>query len=440
MLESLLLEQHEPKALYQQYGTVVSYRDPLLYARIPRAFLGERCTIITGDQTRTALVVSFQEDLVALAPLDSFEGVQPGDRVQAHGTTLTVACSKEMIGTVLDAVGNVIDGALPQQIHEERALDTQPLSHLERASSCTPFTTGVQSIDALLTVARGQRLGIFAQPGTGKSTLLSMIAAQTVQGDRSADLTILALVGERGREAHEFITEVLTPETRKRTIVVVSTSDDPPYKRALAPYTATTLAEYFRDQGMHVVLLVDSLTRTARALRDVGISSGEMPIRQGWTPSVYTKLPRLLERAASHARGSITAFYTVLSAGDESQDALSEEIKSILDGHIVLSQSLASLGIYPAIDVGRSISRLAHKVQSVKHREIAQRLTTKITRYFREKDITMLGGTPDAALALLISKQDLLYNFLKQECTSSCSYEASQNNSAILDTQLSLSH
>jgi type III secretion protein N (ATPase) len=269
--------------------------------------------------------------------------------------------------------------------------------------------TGIRAIDGFCTLAYGQRIGLFAPAGVGKSTLLGAMARGA-----AVDVVVAALVGERGREVNEFITDVLGPEGQKRAIVVVSTGDEPPLRRAYAPRTATAIAEYHRSHGRRVLLLVDSLTRAARALREIGLAAGEIPVRHGFTPSVYAELPRLLERAGTDEHGSITAIYTVLTHEEAESDPLGDEIKSLLDGHIVLSSRAFRRGRRPAIDIPRSISRLAHRVRTESLNAAVMTCAAALERLERDRDVVLFGGQPDAALSAALRLEGELEKFLSQ--------------------------
>jgi type III secretion protein N (ATPase) len=338
-------------------GTVLQVRG--LSARI-----GELCRLSNdGDDAELlAEVVGLQDDDALLMPLGSLQGVSTRTRVETCGTTQAVQVDETMIGRVLDASGHPIDGGAALTCRARMSIMAPPPHPLTRAPVERCFETGVRVIDSLLTVGEGQRLGIFAAAGGGKSTLLGMLARRS-----SAQVNVIALVGERGREIQEFIADSLQGDL-SRSVLVVSTSDSPALSRARAVCTATAIAEYFRDQGQRVLLLVDSVTRYARALRDVGLTAGEPPTRRGFPPSVFSTLPRALERAGNSSRGSITAFYTVLLEDEDTTDPIGEEVRSILDGHVVLSRKLAAANHFPAIDVLASVSRVMHRIVSDEHR------------------------------------------------------------------------
>jgi flagellum-specific ATP synthase len=345
-------------------GRVVRTVGLLIESSGPRASVGSICEIAASNgPPLTVEVVGFQDSTLLTVPLGDTSGIRPGDRVVARGTVASVPVGRGLLGRVVDALGQPLDGA-PLQLTERYPLRPAPLNPMSRDPITKPIGTGVRTMDALLTCGRGQRVGLFGGSGVGKSTLLGMITRGT-----AADVIVLGLVGERGREVRGFLEHDLGPEGRKRSVVVVSTSDNPPLLRMRAAYTATSIAEYFRDQGQNVLLLMDSVTRFAMAQREVGLAAGEPPTTKGYPPSVFAELPALLERAgAVRGRGSITAMYTVLVDGDDHNEPISDAVRAILDGHVVLSRDLASRNHYPAIDVLRSVSRTMPDVTDAAHR------------------------------------------------------------------------
>ena len=395
-------------------GRVLGTRGPLVQATIPLPAIGNCCCIERTDgSAMLAEIVAFHGEVAMLAPYDELCGIIPGARVTHETKPLEIAFAHDPRGWVLDACGRPLRALAPSATAPRRIAmrsEAPPPPALDRLPLTVPFETGVRSIDTLLTVARGQRVGIFAAAGVGKSTLLGMIARNA-----AADVRVIALVGERGREVPGFINEIGAADSAHSTIIVTSTADESPARRILAPKTATAIAEYYRAQGKHVLLLVDSLTRTARALREVGLAMGEIPVRQGYTPSVYTELPKLLERAGTDARGSITAFYTVLLGGEEETDALGEELKSLLDGHIVLSSAAASQGIRPAIDISVSGSRLFSALHDADYRAKRDLVCRMMHRLKKDKDLLLLGGSPDAELACALLHEPALQQFLTQQ-------------------------
>lgn len=364
VLETLLPPAFATSSFERLEGRVLSVGATLLRAHLPRVGLGELCTLPDGSP---AEVVAVEKEQALLSPYREPLGLASGMLVCPSGEQAKIGVGEALLGRVVDALGHPLDERPRPDIEQWRPLEADPPAPLSRTLIDTPLPMGVRAIDATLTVGIGQRLGIFAPAGCGKSTLLGMLAANS-----DAEVVVLALIGERGREVREFLEQVMTPALRARSIVVLATSDRPALERLKAAATATTIAEYFRDQGRQVLLLVDSLTRYARAIREIALAAGEPIVGGGYPPSLYARLPRLLERAGPAAQGSITAFYTVLM--EDKGDPLAEEVRSLLDGHIVLSRRLAEANHYPAIDVLASISRVMHQVTSRPHQQAAGRL------------------------------------------------------------------
>ncbi|BDD91097.1 type III secretion system ATPase [Pandoraea sp. NE5] len=355
-----------------RYGRIDKITPNAMRARLPGAALGEQCRVVSPSLD--AEVIAVEGRHVWLAPYAEPNGVANGALVQALGRSSRVAVGDHLIGEVLDGLGRPLVRAAADETPTSgvawRSLDTEPPPAMTRALVSTCLPIGIRAIDGMFTCGRGQRLGIFAAAGGGKSTLLAMMC----QGAQ-ADVIVVALIGERGREVREFLESALTPEARARTVCVVATSDRPALERMKAAYTATAIAEAFRDDGKDVLLLMDSLTRFGRAVRDIGMAAGEpLGATSGLPPSFYARLPRLLERAGTGVRGSITAFYTVLVEGDNLDEPLADEVRSIVDGHIVLSRRLAQENHYPAIDVARSLSRVMAAVTDAPHVDAAARV------------------------------------------------------------------
>ncbi len=397
-------------------GRVMAVRGDVIRVRVPGLGLGDRCRIDVGEgRVVQAEVVGFDEDGVLAMPLGSLAGLQSQASVQADPSSDVVPVGRALLGRVLDALGRPMDGGDPLVAEQSAPLIADPPPPLSRPVISEPLPTGVRVIDGLLTVGKGQRVGIFAPPGTGKTTLLSGIARHV-----SADVVVLALIGERGREVRPFIEEDLGPDGLKKSVVVVSTSEQPALLRLRAAHVATSIAEAFRDQGLHVVLLMDSVTRFARALRDVGLAAGEPPGRQGYPPTVFSELPRLFERAGQSHSGSITAFYTVLVPGDDAaelSEPVADETRSLLDGHIVLSPQLAAMSHYPAVDVSRSVSRVFGRVVTPEHRAIAERLRRLLALYESNEHRIKAGlfnPTSDDEREMLVRK-DSIAAFLRQD-------------------------
>jgi flagellum-specific ATP synthase len=319
--------------------------------------------------------------------LGDAERISPGSEIVATGRPLSIMVGDVLLGRVIDGLGRPIDGKGPIEAREIRSIHGAPPNPLERQRIAEAIATGIRSIDALLTCGKGQRVGIFSGSGVGKSTLLGMIARDT-----SADVNVIALVGERGREVGEFIDRELGADGLRRSVVVVATSDKPALIRIKAAFMATAIAEYFRDRGLNVMLLMDSVTRLAMAQREVGLAIGEPPTTKGYTPSVFAMLPKLLERAGNAKRGSITGLYTVLVEGDDMNEPVADAVRAILDGHIVLSRRLASAGHYPAIDILESVSRVMPAITTEVHRRAAQRLLDLAATYRENEDLINIGA------------------------------------------------
>ncbi|HEY9064967.1 MAG TPA: FliI/YscN family ATPase, partial [Burkholderiaceae bacterium] len=353
-----------------------------------QAHVGELCELVTpGEPPLLAEVVGFAHQGAILTPLGATTGLSALTEVVPSGRGLDCPVGAPLLGRVLDALGTPLDdrGALPSGL-ERRPVHQNPVSPLARRLIDKPMPTGLRSLDGLLTLGVGQRLGVFSPPGVGKSTLLGMLARGS-----TADVNVIVLVGERGREVQEFIAHNLGPEGLAKTVMVVSTSDRPPMERIKSAYVGTTIAEYFRDQGARVLLLVDSLTRFARAQREIGLASGEPPTRRSYPPSIFSMLPQLLERAGQGETGAITAVYSVLTEGDEENDPIAEEVRSILDGHVVLSRKLAAAGHYPAIDVLASVSRVMPNIVSEEHRAASDRWRALLAKYQELELLIQIG-------------------------------------------------
>ncbi|MCC5811369.1 MAG: FliI/YscN family ATPase [Ectothiorhodospiraceae bacterium] len=381
------------------------------------ARIGDVCEIRDpqGDSPVLGEVVGISRQAALLMPFGELEGVSAESEVLNLRRPQTVPVGDSLLGRILDGFGHPIDGGAPLGVRQGYPVRAPAPNPLTRRPVSQSLQTGVRAIDAVLTCGEGQRVGIFAPAGSGKSSLMTMIARGT-----SADVTVIALVGERGREVGEFIRNVMTPEQRERTVCIVATSDRPSVERAKAPNVATAVAEYFRDQGLSVLLLMDSVTRYARALREIGLAAGEPPTRRGFPPSVFTALPRLFERAGQSDRGAITAFYTVLVDDDEGGDPVGEEMRAILDGHIVLSPKLVAATHFPAIDVMESRSRVMDGVVQPEHRRLAGELVQLIAKY---RDVEMLvqigeyqeGMDPLADRA--IASREAIGTLLRQDTT-----------------------
>ena len=356
----------------------------------PDVFLGELCEIYSRSHGTPipAEVVGLKDGKVLLMPFGELRGISLGSEVIATGRPVYIAIGTELLGRIIDAFGAPLDGKPMPAVEARYPIYADPINPLTRTRITQVLETGVRAIDSLLTLGRGQRVGIFSGSGVGKSTLLGMIAR-----NMNADINVIALVGERGREVRDFVEKILGPEGLKRSVVVVATSDQPALVRSRAALTATAIAEYFRDQGQDVVLTMDSVTRFAMAQREIGLSIGEPPTSRGYTPSVFAALPKLLERGGTaESGGSITAFYTVLVEGDDLNDPIADSIRAILDGHIVLSRDLANRGHYPAIDVLHSISRLLPDLAGREQLETVQKAISLLNAYSSSKDLIEVGA------------------------------------------------
>ena len=406
-----LLEQARTAPLMRRCGTVVEVVGLTIESEGPAARVGEMCTVARGGGAPplAAEVCGFREDRVLLQPLGRAANIEPGARVTALGDVLRVGVGPQLLGRVVDALGRPLDEGGPVATQERRPTVAQPPPPMKRQRVNEPLWVGVRAVDGLLTCAKGQRVGIFAGSGVGKSILLGMMARDT-----SADVSVIALVGERGREVLQFVEEYLGEGVRK-SVVVVATSDEPPLMRLKAGLTATTIAEYFRDQGQDVLLLMDSVTRLARAQREVGLASGEMPTTRGHPSSVFAVLPELLERAGPGERGTITGLYTVRVEADDIMEPVADAVRATLDGHVVLSRELANRNHYPAIAVTQSVSRLMDQVINPQHREAAAELRDLLAAHEDARDLISIGAYEagsnpqvDRALALLGPMREFL--------------------------------
>lgn len=380
----------ESVELVRRIGRVTQFFGLVVESNGPEAFLGERCEVHSRGHAQSvpAEVIGIKDGKVLLMPYGELRGIRLGSEVIATGQPVQVPVGAGLLGRVIDAFGRPMDGQPLMDVDREYPLYAEPLNPLDRPPIREILETGVKAIDGLLTVGKGQRVGIFSGSGVGKSTLLGMIARYM-----RADVNVIALIGERGREVRDFIEQSLGPEGLKRSVVVVATSDQSSLVRAHAAFTATSVAEYFRDQGLNVVLTMDSVTRFAMAQREIGLAVGEPPTARGYTPSVFAALPKLLERGGTYSNsGSITTFCTVLVESDDINDPIGDSVRSILDGHIVLSRDLASRGHYPAIDLMQSNSRLMSELVTKPERELSQRVLKTMSVYLGSKDMVDLGA------------------------------------------------
>jgi FliI/YscN family ATPase len=387
--------------------------------------LGSLCRIHScGGQTAMAEVIGFRKGHTLLMALSPPHGVSRGDHVENVSSSPRIGCSQELLGRVLNGYGQPMDGKGPLVLCESRRIDGRGALPLDRVNIDKPIATSVRAIDGLHTCGLGQRMGIFSGPGVGKSTLISTIARHT-----SADVSVIALIGERGREVQEFLTHALGAEGVKRCVVIVSTSDDPPLLRVRAARVAATVSEYFRDQGKDVLLLVDSLTRLCHAQRQIGLAAHEPPATKGYPPSVFALLPEILERAGRTAAGSITGFYSVLVEADDFNEPVADAVKGIVDGHLWLSRSLANRGHFPAIDVLQSISRVRGDVTAADHLRAARRVLALLAVYQDIEDLVNIGAyVPGVNMEfdLAVQARPKIIQYLQQEPNSPSALEQSR--------------
>lgn len=404
-------------------GKVTDVIGLIIISMGPNVSVGEVCTIVDkrGREVCKAEVVGFKEGKVLSIALGEVEKISPSCEIIASGKSFSIGVGEALLGRVIDGLGNPIDGKGEIIVPSSRNIYREPPNPLTRKRISEPLQTGVRSIDGLLTVGKGQRIGIFAGSGVGKSVTLGMIARNT-----NADVNVISLVGERGREVREFLEKELGEEGLKRSVVVVATSDKPALIRMKGAYIATTIAEYFRDQGLDVVLMMDSVTRFAQAQREIGLTIGEPPATKGYTPSVFAMLPKLLERTGTGERGSITGLYTVLVDGDDMTEPIADAVRSILDGHIVLSRKLANKGQFPAVDPLQSVSRVMPDIVSSDHRMRAIAFNDILATYKEAEDLINIGAyvkgsNPQIDHAL--TKIQMLRKFLKQDMFEKAVFE-----------------
>ncbi|WP_292933898.1 type III secretion system ATPase SctN [Noviherbaspirillum sp.] len=422
-------------AVVKVRGRVREVIGTIIRAAAPSARIGELCTLSTpdGDFSLEAEVIGFTEGDVLLSPIGDLQGICSTTFVTSTGDIHRVGVGPHLLGRVLDGFGRPIDG-LQNEIEPEAyyPVYAEAPNALTRQMISRPLCMGVRAIDSLLTCGEGQRIGIFAAAGGGKSTLLGMLAKNA-----DADIVVIALVGERGREVREFIERELGPNWRERAVIVCATSDRAPLERVKAGFIATAIAEYFRDQGKRVLLLMDSVTRLARAQREIGLAAGEPPTRRGFPPSVFAFLPRLMERAGFNDKGSITAFYTVLVEGDDMNEPVADETRSILDGHIILSHKLGAANHYPAISILQSVSRVMPAIVSSEHRAWSQNLR-KLMAKFEEIELLLRIGEykrgSDAVADVAIDRNDAINAFLCQQPEQAFSFEDTLNQLKVLAT------
>lgn len=411
-------------SFFKVKGKVVNVVGLTIESKGPQARLGDICRIYpsmksAGDVSALAEVVGFKEGKVLLMPYEDVEGMGPGSSVENTGAPLKIKVDESLLGETLDGLGRV-DGVSPVT-GQEYSVEAKPPDPMSRKIIDQVLPLGVKAVDGLITVGKGQRIGIFAGSGVGKSTLMGMFARNT-----KADINVIALIGERGREVREFIERDLGPEGMKRSVVVVATSDKPALERKKAAQTATAIAEYFRDQGKDVLLMMDSLTRFSMAQREIGLASGEPPVSRGYPPSVYSEMPKLLERAGRSDKGSITGLYTVLVDGDDFNEPITDTARSILDGHIMLSRKLVHKNHYPAIDVLQSISRCMSQIAEREHKQLSGKLKNVLATYNEAEDLINIGAYKSGSnpeIDYAISRIQAVNEFLRQDVNDKFSFE-----------------
>lgn len=395
-------------------GRVVQVTGLVIESEGPQAPVGEVCSLKdrAGNEVCRSEIIGFRDSRILSMVLGDIHDIEPGMEIVALGTKLEVHVGENLLGRVLDGLGQPLDGKGKLTSVLKRSVYAQPPNPLMRRRITTPLITGVRAIDSTLTIGKGQRVGIFAGSGVGKSTLMGMIARYTM-----ADVNVIALIGERGREVRDFIEESLGEEGMRRTVIVVATSDMPPLVRSKAPLVAMTIAEFFRDQGLDIMLMMDSVTRLSMAQREIGLTIGEPPTTKGYPPSVFTTMPKLMERAGTSDIGSITGLYTVLVEGDDMNEPIADMARGILDGHFVLTRKLAAMGHFPAIDVLESISRLMKEVAKTDHKSSAQQLRMLLSAYRENEDMISVGAYSHGSNALVdkaIKMQEDIKRFLQQ--------------------------
>lgn len=410
------------KSFATKYGKIVKVVGLTLESIGPDANINDVCVIVTQDKKHEiyAEVVGFKDSRVLLMPIGNIEGIGVGSMVYCTKDSFRVPVGDELLGKVLDGVGKPLDGE-ELNLAESYSVEAQPPDPMSREIISEVLPLGVKAIDGLITVGKGQRIGIFAGSGVGKSTLMGMIARNT-----KADINVIALIGERGREVREFIERDLGEEGMKRSVVVVATSDKPALVRNKAAKTATAIAEYFRDKGRDVLLMMDSLTRFSMAQREIGLATGEPPVSRGYPPSVYSQLPMLLERAGNSDKGSITGIYTVLVDGDDFNEPITDAARGILDGHIMLSRKMAHKNHYPAIDVLQSISRVMSSITDKEHKKLAGKLKNVLATYADAEDLINIGAYKSGSnpeIDYAIQNIHAVNDFLMQDVDEKFTYE-----------------
>ena len=407
-------------------GKVVQAVGLIIEAKVQGVRVGEVCLLeLSSERTILSEVVGFKDGMVLLMPLGNTEGIRPGSKIYPTGRSMSVKVGMGLLGRVLNGLGEPIDGRGELQWSDLYAIDRDPPDPIMRPRITEVLKTGVKAIDGLLTIGRGQRVGIFAGSGVGKSTLMGMLARNT-----SAQINVISLIGERGREVRDFIEESLGEEGIKKSVVVVATSDQPPLIRLKGALVGTAIAEYFRDQGKDVLFMMDSVTRFSMAQREVGLATGEPPTTKGYTPTVFALMPRLMERCGTSEIGTITALYTVLVEGDDTNEPIADTARSILDGHIILSRDLAARNHYPCIDIGHSVSRLFSAIGAEAHKEAAGQLREVLARYEEAEDLINIGAYVKGSnpkIDRAIEKIDRVNAFLRQGTMEDIAFDDTVN-------------
>ncbi|MFB6466639.1 flagellar protein export ATPase FliI [Cytobacillus sp. Hz8] len=424
------MQQIESINSFKKFGRVKKVIGLMIESQGPESSIGDVCHIHVGQKGRKrviqAEVVGFKDENILLMPYTTINEIAPGCLVEATSKSLEVKVGMGLIGNVIDSLGNPLDGSLLPKGLLAVPTEQNPPNPMTRPPISEPIEMGVRLIDGLLTVGNGQRVGIFAGSGVGKSTLLGMVARNS-----KADLNVIALIGERGREVREFIEHDLGPEGLKKSVVVVATSDQPALMRIKGAFTATAIAEYFRDKGLNVMMMMDSVTRVAMAQREVGLATGEPPTTKGYTPSVFAILPKLLERTGRNELGSITAIYTVLVDGDDMNEPIADAVRGILDGHFVLDRSLANKGQYPAVNVLKSVSRVMNNIVPFEHCHSAEQLRDMLSTYINSEDLINIGAYKKGS-SNQIDEAIRLYpeiiSYLKQSTDEKVTFQDSVNS------------
>lgn len=428
--KNFFLKALNQESLYKLRGTVLESTSLLIRASVPLVSLGEVCSIILNNNSPLlAQVVGFREKDVFLMPLGNTDGLSPNCQVIPSGKPFTIKVGYPLLGRVLNGLGKPMDGKTDLDYLDnlyEWSLYREAPDPYKRKPVNEALSLGIRAIDGLLTIGKGQRIGLFAGSGVGKSSLLGKMVRNS-----ESKIVVACLLGERGREVMEFIENNLRKEGQQKTVMIVATSDSPSLVRYLSAYVATSIAEWFRDQGEDVLFLMDSATRFARALREIGLALGEPPARQGYPPSVFAELPKLLERTGTNHLGSITALYSILVQGSDMEEPIADEMRGILDGHIILNRSLAEKNHWPAIDILPSLSRVMSHIIDEKHKNAANNIRNLLSIYEKNKDLILLGayknGT-DPLVDLAIKKMPYINNFLQQNDEDKTNYYATREN------------